>query len=119
MQFGRLLLVSVAFALYILCPRMTAMIVAQTKAGMVNPYQAISLGALLSIPLFALMVMVYLRLGVEAAVILAASADVAAAVLLGVLNVEAGLELAVITLFVYAGIRAAPRLAGLILKLLA
>jgi len=118
MQAGRLLVVSLAFALYILCPRMTAMIVVQTKAERVNPYQAITLGALISIPLFALMVMVYLRLGVEAAIILAASADVAAAVLLGALSAKAGLELAVITLFVYAGIKAAPRLAGIILKAL-
>jgi len=103
-----LLAMGLAFALYILCPRMTAMIAAQSRVSGVSPYAAVVLGALISAPMFAGLVHVYRTAGLEAAVAAAALADLLAALLLGTLDLRAGLELLVMTAFVYAGIRAAP-----------
>ncbi|MCK4424448.1 hypothetical protein KAU93_02090 [Candidatus Bathyarchaeota archaeon] len=46
MSLSVLIVASVAFALYITCPRMTAMIAAETKISGLNPFLMISLGCL-------------------------------------------------------------------------
>ena len=102
---------SLAFALYITCPRMTAMIASQAKITGVNPIIMISLGSIIGIPFFMLLFYALQNYGVEAAVLTAAALDVGAALLVGKLNLRAGLELAIITLFVYVGMRVAPLIA--------
>lgn len=91
---------------------MTAMIASQAKVAGVNPFIMISLGSLMGIPFFVLVFYALRGYGVEAAVRTAAALDVGAALLVGKLNLRAGIELAVITLFVYAGMRVAPYVAG-------
>ncbi len=113
-----LLVVGLSFALYILCPRMTAMIAAQSRVSGINPYAAVALGALISVPLFAGLVHLYRTAGLEAAVLAAALADLGAAVLLGSLNLRAGLELLIMTGFVYVGIRVAPAAAEALTSLI-
>ena len=49
---------------------------------------------------------------------MAATLDVGAALLLGNLNLKLGIELIVITIFVYVGIRVAPLIADYLLKYL-
>lgn len=111
-----LVVASVAFALYVTCPRMTAMIATQTKISGLNPYLMISLGCIIGIPLFFVLFFVLQRYGAGATVLLAAALDVGAALLLGNLNIKAGIELVVITVFVYAGIRVAPTIADYIIS---
>jgi len=106
-----LLVASVAFALYVTCPRMTAMISSQAKISGFNPLLVITLGCVLGIPMFLILFYAMRYLGVEVAVILAAVMDFAAALMLGKISLRAGVELAVITIFVYAGIRVAPIIA--------
>ena len=48
--------------------------------------------------------------------IFAAAADFVAAALLGTIDLETGVELVIITAFVYMGIRAAPIIAKIILR---
>ena len=107
-------LAALAFALYVTCPRMTAMIYAQARQAKVDPVVTIALGCLISIPLFLVIFYALAKWGPGAAVALAAAFDALAAVLLGELDLKAGIELAVITAFVYAGIRLAPRIASAI-----
>jgi len=45
MSISILIVASVAFALYVTCPRMTAMMATQTKISGLNPYLMISLAA--------------------------------------------------------------------------
>ena len=116
MDWRALFIASAAFALYVLCPRMTAMMLQESKVKGVDVHTIIIVGTIISIPLFIMLVHVILRLGIEWAIFIAAAADVAAAALLGTLDLKAGVELLVITAFVYAGIKLAPVISGLLLK---
>jgi len=107
-----ILIASLAFGLYVICPRMSAMLVQQAK---LNINAVIVLGALISIPLFIILAKIVIKFGVAWAVVFAAIGDFAAAALLGTVDLKAGVELAIITVFVYVGIRLAPIIANLIL----
>jgi len=117
MRIWALIIASIAFALYVTCPRMTAMIAAESKITGLNPVSTITLGCILGIPMFLVMYYTLIRFGVEVTVILAAAFDVAAALLVGKLNLKAGIELLIITAFVYAGIKLAPIISSSILKM--
>jgi len=110
------LIASLAFGLYVICPRMSAMIVQQAKVKGLNLYAVIVLGALISIPLFVILSRITIRFGTGWAIIFAAVGDVAAAALLGVIDPRTGVELAIITVFVYIGIRLAPVISGLVFR---
>jgi len=71
----------------------------------------ITLGSIMGIPFFILLLYALQIYGVEAAVLLAAALDMGAALLVGNLNLRAGIELAIITVFVYVGMRVAPLMA--------
>ena len=113
-----LIVASVAFALYVTCPRMTAMIATESKMSGLNLILTVILGYILGIPLFLILLYTFQRLGVAATVLLAAIFDLGAALLLGSIDIKSGIELIIITVFVYAGIRLAPMIAELILKIL-
>ena len=103
-----LIIAAVAFAMYVTCPRMTAMIATEMKVSGLNPVLTISLGCILGIPMFLVLYYVLKNFGVEVTVLLAAAFDIGAALLVGKLDIKAGVELLIITLFVYAGIKIAP-----------
>lgn len=109
-----LIVASVAFALYITCPRMTATIATETKISCLNPFLMISLGCLFGIPLFIMLFYILQHFGVEATVLSAAALDVGATRLVGKLDLKAGIELMVITVFVYVGMRVAPLTANIL-----
>ena len=109
------LIASLAFGLYVICPRMSAMLVQQAKVKGLNINAVIVLGALISIPLFIILAEIIIKFGVIWAIVFAAIGDFAAAALLGTVDLKAGVELAIITVFVYVGIRLAPIIANLIL----
>lgn len=93
---------------------MTAMIATEIKVSGLNPFLMISLGCILGMPLFIGLFYTLQRFGVGATVLLAAALDVGAALLVGNLNLKAGIELTVITIFVYVVIRVAPLIANLL-----
>jgi len=49
-------ILSLAFAFFIMCPRIAGMCAVISKAGGINPYLIAILGGLIAIPLIALMV---------------------------------------------------------------
>jgi hypothetical protein len=112
MEWKTLLIASSAFGLYVICPRMSAMMVQQAKMKGLNLYAIIVLGALISIPLFVILSRILTRFGTGWAIIFAAAGDLVAAALLGVIDPKTGVELATITVFVYLGIRLAPVISG-------
>ena len=115
MEWKTLLIASSAFGLYVICPRMGAMMVQQAKLKGLSLYAIIVLGALISIPLFVILSRILIRFGVGWATIFAAVGDFAAAALLGAIDPRTGVELAIITVFVYIGIRLAPVISSFIL----
>ena len=114
MEWKALLIASSAFGLYVICPRMSAMMVQQAKVKGLNLYAIIVLGVLISIPLFVILSRILIKFGIGWAIIFAAVGDFAAAALLGAIDPRTGVELAIITVFVYIGIRLAPVISGLI-----
>lgn len=74
----------------------------------------IALGSVLGIPLFAVLLYALGHWGMGTAALLAAVLDVGAMLLIGEISVKAGIELALTTVFVYAGIRIAPPIAKLL-----
>ena len=114
MEWKALLIASSAFGLYVIYPRMSAMMVQQAKVKGLNLYAIIVLGALISIPLFVILSRILIKFGIGWAIIFAAVGDFAAAALLGAIDPRTGVELAIITVFVYIGIRLAPVISGLI-----
>jgi hypothetical protein len=94
---------------------MTGMIATQSKNILVNPYYMIMLGSLLGIPAFMLLYKILATFGLGAAVLSAALLDVGAALLIGSMNVKSGIELMIITVFVYIGIRIAPLVADFLI----
>lgn len=103
MKWLSIFLSSLAFALYVLCPRMSAML-AEKAQGLERPHSYSAWTTILYTAL--LPPLKYPReIGLLWAVLLAAIADFAAAALLGVVELRVGVELAMITIFVYAEIR--------------
>jgi hypothetical protein len=117
LKYGMLLIASLAFGLYVICPRMSAMLLEQGKVRNLNVHAVIVLGALISIPLFAVLLHILVNFGLGWAIIFAAIGDFAAAALLGTIDAKTGVELAIITIFVYVGIRLAPLISEIIFQL--
>jgi len=90
------------------------MIATKTRIGGLNPFLMISSGWLFGIPLFITLFFTLQNFGIEATVLSAAALDVGTALLVGKLDSKAGIELMVITVFVYVGMRVAPLITNLI-----
>ena len=99
-----LILASVTFAFFILCPRMVGM--ASVISGMkeVNPWVVVIIGAVLAIPLMLLMYWVLQKFGAGYAIGLAATTDIVAALIIGTYNWKLMVSVLIIAAFVWAGV---------------
>ena len=99
-----LILASVTFAFFILCPRMVGM--ASVISGMkeVNPWVVVIIGAVLAIPLMLLMYWVLQKFGAGYAIGLAAATDIVAALIIGTYNWKLMVSVLIIAAFVWAGV---------------
>ncbi len=111
---GNYALLAVAFAFFVMCPRMAGMCAVISKVEGANPYALAVLGGLLAVPLITLMVFLTIRFGVGAAILAAVLTDVLAALATGTFKVRYGIEIAVIALFIWAGVAVAGKIAPLI-----
>lgn len=87
---------SLAFAFFVMCPRMAGMCAVISRAGDVNPYLVAILGGLMAVPLVALMVFLTVRFGVGVAIAAAVLTDILSAVATG----RYGIEIALIAMFI-------------------
>ena len=71
---------------------------------------------MMSIPLFAILSCMTIRFGAERRMFFAAVGNVAPAALTGVIELKTGMELALVTMLVYVGIRLAPVISGLTVR---
>ncbi len=110
----REILLSLAFALFILCPRMAGMCAVLSEMSGVNPYSIAVVGGLISIPLIALMVYVTIKLGVGYAIALAVATDILSALATGTFRLRYGIEIVLIALFLWMGVIVAGKLAVII-----
>jgi hypothetical protein len=102
-----LLVASVGFALFILCPRMAGMADVIAKATSSNLVLVAVIGTLISLPLIVLMVIVFHYYGLWAAMAFAVLTDLLAALIMSAISWKASLETLIIAVFVVVGVRAA------------
>ena len=102
-----LLIASIAFALFILCPRMAGMANVIANATQVNLILVAVIGTLISLPLIVLMVIIFNHYGLWAALAFAVLTDALAAVVMGAISWKSSFETFIIAIFVIVGVRVA------------
>jgi hypothetical protein len=113
-----LFVVSLAFAFFIMCPRMAGMGAIVSRLHGFNPYIVAAIGGVLAIPLIILMEFLVIRFGVSTAIIVAAATDIASAILMGVYKPRYAVEVFIIAAFLWLGVLTAMKLSPIITKIL-
>ena len=104
MKVTTIMVTSVAFAFFILCPRMVGMASVIANIQGVNSWLAVTLGAIMAIPLFLLMYWVFQKFGMGYAIGLAVITDIVAALVMGAYSWKSTVSIIVIAVFVWAGV---------------
>lgn len=102
-----LLIVSVAFALFIVCPRMAGMTNVITNATQTNIIHVAIIGTIISLPLIIAMVLIFKQYGLFAALGFCVLTDLGAALVMRQISFKAGLETFIIALFLILGVKVA------------
>jgi hypothetical protein len=102
-----LLVASVGFAFFILCPRMAGMANVIAKASNSNLISVAVIGTLISLPLIVLMVVIFRNYGIWAAMAFAVGTDLLAALMVGAISWKASVETLIIAVFVVLGVKVA------------
>ncbi|MHC1579667.1 MAG: hypothetical protein ACXQTZ_03305 [Candidatus Alkanophagales archaeon] len=102
-----LVLASVAFALFVVCPRMAGMVHVIAESARVSTIQASVVGTVLSLPLLVVMTMIFRHYGLIAALGFCVLTDLGAALVMRGVSLRAGLETLIIAAFVVLGVRVA------------
>ena len=103
----QLLIVSVAFALFIVCPRMAGMTNVITEATQTNIIHVAIVGTIISLPLIIAMVLIFKQYGLFAALGFCVLTDLCAALAMRQISFKAGLETFIIALFLILGVKVA------------
>jgi len=103
---------SIAFALFILCPRMAGMTNVIVNATRTNIVYVSIIGTMISLPLIVVMVLIFKQYGLIAALGFSILTDVGAALFMREISLKAGVETFIISLFVIAGVRVASIISG-------
>jgi len=110
--------VSLAFALFVVCPRMAGMCAVVSRVHGVNPFVVSVVGTFLSTPLVVLLVYLTTSFGVMWAVLFAALTDLLASLMMGVFSLKYAIEIIIISLFVWLGVYVAGKVSPIIMKLI-
>jgi len=102
-----LLIASVAFALFIVCPRMAGMTNIIINATQTNIIYVSIIGMIISLPLVLAMVLIFKYYGLFAALGFCVLTDLCAALVMKQISLKAGLETLIIALFLILGVKVA------------
>ncbi len=102
-----LLVVSLAFALFIVCPRMAGMTNVIANATQTNVIYIAVIGTIMSLPLIIAMILIFRQYGLIGALAFCILTDIGAALLMRVISLKAALETFIIALFVIIGVKVA------------
>ena len=108
-----LLLTSMAFAFFIVCPRMAGMIYVICKNSDLPLFKTAFIGSLIAIPLILVMVWVFAKFGLTGALLFCVATDLLSAVFISNIGIKAGIETLVIAAFVLIGVKVAPLISSL------
>ncbi len=103
----RFLLAALAFAFFIVCPRMAGITSVIAKSAGVDVVKLAAFGLIISLPLVIAMVLIFTRYGLIAALAFAVITDLLSALAIGEVSFKAGIETLIIAIFVLAGVRVA------------
>jgi hypothetical protein len=112
-----ILISSLAFAFFVVCPRMAGMVHLINKHTASPIWLVVLAGSLISIPLLLAMVWVFGKFGVMGALFFAIVTDLCAALIFNKISLAAGVETFVVALFVILGVKVAPAVAKFIISL--
>lgn len=110
---SEILIISIAFAFFIVCPRMAGMLHVICENSKMPLFKIAFLGSIIAIPLILLMVWIFEQFGVVGALIFCIMTDLLAAFLLKSISYKAGFETIIIAVFVLVAVKVAPLISGL------
>jgi len=103
---------SVAFALFVVCPRMAGMMNVITGSTETDIFRVIFVGTLVSIPLLVGMVMAFKAYGIYGALAFNIGTDMLAVAFMKNISARAGFETLIIAAFVLLGVKVASALSN-------
>ncbi|RLI79909.1 hypothetical protein DRP05_02310 [Archaeoglobales archaeon] len=103
----KLLIAALAFAFFIVCPRMAGMTSVIANATDVDLVKLAVVGTIIAIPFVVGMVLIYTRYGLLAALGFAVLTDLLSALVIKEISLKAGIETLIVALFVIIGVRVA------------
>jgi len=112
--FSNTFYVYIAFALFIVCPRMAGMINIISNTTKINIIYIAIIGTIISIPIIAVMALIFKYYGLIAALGFSVITDFGAALVMRQISFKAGLETLIIAVFLIIGVRVASLISNLI-----
>lgn len=103
---------SMAFGLFVVCPRMAGMMHIISSHSPVSVLWTVLAGAVVSVPLLLVMVFVFSKAGIWGALVFCIITDLGAAFFMKEISMRAGVETLVVALFVILGVKVAPIVSG-------
>ncbi|WP_026894702.1 hypothetical protein [Clostridiisalibacter paucivorans] len=107
---------SLAFAFFVVCPRMAGMMHVIESYTNVSMLYTVLVGIVISIPLLRLMVFIFAKSGVWAALGFCVFTDLGSALIMNGINISATIEILVIAIFMVIGVKSAPRILNIFIK---
>ncbi len=109
-----LVIASLAFSLFVVCPRMAGMMQIIAKHCQTSLLATVLGGTLISIPILVVMVFTFEKFGLWGALLFCVLTDVGAAGIMSAMSFKAAIETAIIALFVILGVKVAPFVSKLV-----
>ena len=103
----KFILAVIAFALFIVCPRMAGITSLIAKITRVNLIALSVIGCIVAMPLVTLMTIIYQRFGLMLALISAVLTDFLSAIVMKEISLKAGIGTIITSAFVFLGVRIA------------
>ncbi len=112
------IITSIAFAFFVVCPRMAGMCSVVSKIRSLNPYIVSCLGTVISTPLIILMMYLTTQFGITSAIILAVLTDIISSIIMGIFNIKYAIEIVIIAIFVWIGVVVASKTSTMIVNII-
>ena len=112
-----IILVSIGFALFLVCPRMAAMMHIITTNTQTNIVYISVIGTIIALPLAIAMAFIFKKYGLIGALAFGIVTDIAAALLFGkTISLKTGIETFIISIFVVTGARVAAMISNYLIR---
>lgn len=111
-----LLFTGLAFAMFVICPRMAGIMHVISKNSQSSILGTILIGTIISIPFLFIMVLTFNKFGLWGALSFCILTDLCSVLIMKEVSLKAGLETLIIAVFVVIGVKIAPVFSKLLLS---